>query len=219
MMTSASLVGCWILAVEDETLVAVVIEEALQELGCIVVGPVARLDAALQLARDEVLDAGFSGRDQSPYPRAICRAAASTALDGLGNGNSPIVIVWGLFRDRIDRAVRSRCSARTASRKLATAIFTGCPAMLMDDTKRGAVREEPFNHAIGSLRNSLESLLRIVCYGRFNQYPSSHCSRSRAVADRGYHGGCWCSSSYWLDRPEIQSDAETSRHLALVSPA
>ena len=52
-MTSASLVGCRILVVEDETLIAVAIEEALQELGCVVIGPVARLDAALQLARDE----------------------------------------------------------------------------------------------------------------------------------------------------------------------
>ena len=56
MTTSASLVGCRILVVEDETLIAVVIEEILQELGCVVVGVVARLDAALRLARDEVLD-------------------------------------------------------------------------------------------------------------------------------------------------------------------
>ena len=36
--------------------IAVFIEEALQELGCIVVGPVGKLDTALRLASDEALD-------------------------------------------------------------------------------------------------------------------------------------------------------------------
>ena len=39
-MASDSLAGCRILVVEDETLIAVVIEETLQELGCVVVGVV-----------------------------------------------------------------------------------------------------------------------------------------------------------------------------------
>ena len=39
--------------------IAMMIEEALQDLGCVVVGPVAKLDAALRLARDEVLDAAI----------------------------------------------------------------------------------------------------------------------------------------------------------------
>ena len=55
-MTSADLAGCRILVVEDEMLIAVMIEETLQDLGCVVVGPVAKLDAALRLARDEALD-------------------------------------------------------------------------------------------------------------------------------------------------------------------
>ena len=45
-----------VLVVEDETLVAMLVEDMLQELGHVPVGPAARLDAAIKLARDEVLD-------------------------------------------------------------------------------------------------------------------------------------------------------------------
>lgn len=58
-MASDSLAGCRILVVEDETLIAVVIEETLQELGCVVVAVVGKLDAALRLAADEALDAAI----------------------------------------------------------------------------------------------------------------------------------------------------------------
>ena len=56
-MTMGDLTGRRILVVEDETLIAVAIEDVLQGLGCVVVGPVGKLDAALRLARDEALDA------------------------------------------------------------------------------------------------------------------------------------------------------------------
>jgi CheY-like chemotaxis protein len=55
-MTTDSLAGCRILVVEDEILIAVMIEETLRSLGCIVVGPVAKLEAALRLACNEALD-------------------------------------------------------------------------------------------------------------------------------------------------------------------
>jgi DNA-binding response OmpR family regulator len=45
-----------ILVVEDEMFIAVLIEEVLQKLGFVVVGPVGRLDAALRLASREALD-------------------------------------------------------------------------------------------------------------------------------------------------------------------
>ena len=51
--------GLRILVVEDEMLIAVLIEEMLQGLGCQVVGPVSRLDAALRLAHEEPLDAAI----------------------------------------------------------------------------------------------------------------------------------------------------------------
>ncbi len=40
-------------------LIGLMIEDTLQGLDCIVVGPVGKLDAALQLATDEVLDAAI----------------------------------------------------------------------------------------------------------------------------------------------------------------
>jgi CheY-like chemotaxis protein len=48
--------GLRILVVEDEVLIAGMIEEALTELGCIVIGPTGRLDVALRLAQTEALD-------------------------------------------------------------------------------------------------------------------------------------------------------------------
>ena len=59
MTIPADLAGCRVLVVEDDMMIAVIIEEALQNLGCVVVGPVGKLDAALRLANDEVLDAAI----------------------------------------------------------------------------------------------------------------------------------------------------------------
>ena len=58
-MTQDGPAGLRILVVEDEMLIAVLIEEMLQGLGCHVVGPVSRLDAALRLAHEEPLDAAI----------------------------------------------------------------------------------------------------------------------------------------------------------------
>lgn len=55
-MAVASLAGFRVLVVEDEMLIGLMIEDTLQELGCVVVGPVGKLDAALRLATGEVLD-------------------------------------------------------------------------------------------------------------------------------------------------------------------
>jgi DNA-binding response OmpR family regulator len=53
------LAGRRILVVEDDMLIAVFIEAALQDLGCTVVGPASRLDRALQLATEEMFDAAI----------------------------------------------------------------------------------------------------------------------------------------------------------------
>lgn len=58
-MVVESLGGRRILVVEDEMSIAAFIEEVLLDLGCIVVGPVAKLDAAIQLARDGEIDAAI----------------------------------------------------------------------------------------------------------------------------------------------------------------
>jgi len=59
MTAYASLANRRILVVEDDLAIAVLIEEVLQDLGCIVVGPVGKLDAALRLAGEEDLDAAI----------------------------------------------------------------------------------------------------------------------------------------------------------------
>ena len=56
-MPPDDLTGRRILVVEDDILIAMLIEEILQDLGCVVVGPVATLNEALRLAGDAALDA------------------------------------------------------------------------------------------------------------------------------------------------------------------
>jgi DNA-binding response OmpR family regulator len=56
-MLDHSLNGRRILVVEDEMMIAIVLEESLRILGCIVIGPVSKLDEAMRLAATEALDA------------------------------------------------------------------------------------------------------------------------------------------------------------------
>ena len=53
------LIGRRILIVEDEFLVALHTADVLESLGCTIVGPAARVDKALNLARTELLDAAI----------------------------------------------------------------------------------------------------------------------------------------------------------------
>jgi CheY-like chemotaxis protein len=48
-----------ILIVEDEMMIALLIEDVLEELGYEMVGPVSKLEAAVKLARDETFDAAI----------------------------------------------------------------------------------------------------------------------------------------------------------------
>ncbi len=69
--TGAELQGLRILVVEDEALIAMMIEDVLDGCGCEVVGPVARLPAAQQEARLRdldcaVLDVNLGGRPVHP---------------------------------------------------------------------------------------------------------------------------------------------------------
>lgn len=56
-MLPDDLTGRRILVVEDDILIAMLIEEILEDLGCVIVGPVATLNEALRLAGDAALDA------------------------------------------------------------------------------------------------------------------------------------------------------------------
>jgi DNA-binding response OmpR family regulator len=71
-----SLSGLRILVVEDELLVAMMIEDMLQTLGCDVVGPAATLEDALAAVEEQhfdaaLLDANLRGQDSSPIAEAL----------------------------------------------------------------------------------------------------------------------------------------------------
>jgi CheY-like chemotaxis protein len=62
-----------VLVVEDEMMVAMLIEDMLLDLGCTMVGPFVRLDAALEAAREEEVDAAvldFNLNGEVIYPVA-----------------------------------------------------------------------------------------------------------------------------------------------------
>jgi DNA-binding response OmpR family regulator len=55
-MGETALVGCRVLVVEDELMIAMLVETVLEEAQCTIVGPYGDLAAALEAARSEVLD-------------------------------------------------------------------------------------------------------------------------------------------------------------------
>ena len=55
-MTEAALAGRRVLVVEDEVLVAMLLETALEDENCTIVGPCGTVSEALEAARDEALD-------------------------------------------------------------------------------------------------------------------------------------------------------------------
>ena len=58
-MSRTTLKGVRVLLVEDQMIVALEVESILETFGCVVVGPAARLDAAIRMAREEALDAAI----------------------------------------------------------------------------------------------------------------------------------------------------------------
>lgn len=56
MTDTAKLAGLRVLVVEDEMMVSMLIEDMLTDLGCSVVGPAARLDEAIELAKASEID-------------------------------------------------------------------------------------------------------------------------------------------------------------------
>lgn len=70
--------GKRILVVEDEALIAVMVEDMLTELGSVVVGPAATIEQALVLARSEaidgaVLDVNVRGERIDPVAEALAK--------------------------------------------------------------------------------------------------------------------------------------------------
>jgi CheY-like chemotaxis protein len=77
-MIEAPFAGRKILVVEDEMMVAMLIEDMLGDLGCETVGPVGRLEEALSMAEQcsvdaAVLDVNLNGRETYPVAEALQR--------------------------------------------------------------------------------------------------------------------------------------------------
>lgn len=97
MIAPSPLAGRRILVVEDEPLLAMMIEDLLSEIGCIVVGPASHLAAAQAIAGEAELDGALLdvnlGAEQV-YPVADC----------LRRRGVPFVFVTGYGRHGLDTA-------------------------------------------------------------------------------------------------------------------
>ncbi|MDI1326641.1 MAG: response regulator [Brevundimonas sp.] len=92
---SAPLTGRRVLVVEDESLVAMLLETILEDMGCTPVGPAANVDDGLTMATDEPLDAALldvnvAGRQVFPVAEALkARGVPFVFSTGYGEGGLP----------------------------------------------------------------------------------------------------------------------------------
>jgi len=95
-MTVAKLDGLRVLVVEDELLVAMMLEEFLRGQGCVIVGPVPRVEPALKAAREEpidaaLLDVNLAGERVYPVAKALAeRNVPFVFMTGYGRGMLPL---------------------------------------------------------------------------------------------------------------------------------
>lgn len=89
--SSSDLTGRRVLVVEDEILVAMLIEDILADLGCEVVGPASRVAAAIDLARSAEIDVAFldvnvAGEEVFPVAEALAaRGIPFVFVSGYGD--------------------------------------------------------------------------------------------------------------------------------------
>lgn len=93
-MTSQSS-GLYLLVVEDEPLVAMMLQDVLGEAGYVVIGPVAQLDAAMEAVRQEpihlaLLDVNLMGKHVYPVAEVLAgRGIPFVFMTGYGDGSLP----------------------------------------------------------------------------------------------------------------------------------
>lgn len=93
---SAPLTGRRVLVVEDESLVAMLLETILEDMGCTPVGPAANIDDGLKMATDgeqldaALLDVNVAGRQVFPVAEALkARGVPFIFSTGYGEGGLP----------------------------------------------------------------------------------------------------------------------------------
>jgi DNA-binding response OmpR family regulator len=92
-----ALAGLRILIVEDELLVAMLVEEMLQDLGCEIVGPISTLEEAIATIRQNrldgaLLDLNLNGKNSTPAAdELLARGLPFLLVTGYGNsvGDTP----------------------------------------------------------------------------------------------------------------------------------
>jgi len=96
MAAASPLLGRRVLVVEDEMMIAMLVEDMLAELGCVAVGPAHALDVALNLARTEqgldaaLLDVNLGGEAVWPVADALAARGVRFAFTtGYGQLNEP----------------------------------------------------------------------------------------------------------------------------------
>jgi CheY-like chemotaxis protein len=98
--SAGPLAGVRVLVVEDETLVAMLLEDMVADLGGKVAGSASRLDGALALANDPsleldlaVLDVNLAGQDAFPVAAALQRRGVPFAFS-TGYGSAGLPEAW-----------------------------------------------------------------------------------------------------------------------------
>lgn len=104
-MTARALAGMRVLLVEDEMLVAVMLEDILVDLGCAVIGPAGSVAKALELIEGEaldgaLLDVNLNGEEVYPAAKALAARGipfvfvtgyGDTGVDDQRYGGVPVV--------------------------------------------------------------------------------------------------------------------------------
>ncbi len=103
---SSQLTGARILVLEDEVLVAMMIEDMLQELGCQVVGPFARMDEALERI------AASGGIDLAVLDVNVAGQASYPVAEALAKTETPFIFSTGYDAEGLPEIWRSRPSLR-----------------------------------------------------------------------------------------------------------
>lgn len=122
-----NLSGRRILVVEDETLVSMLLEDALHEAGAEIVGPASRVEKALALVEDSgtpidaaVLDVNLAGREIFPVAEALARRRTPFVF-ATGYGRASLPEAWRsspvLHKPfDVDDVKKALCGALAASR-------------------------------------------------------------------------------------------------------